>query len=198
MQGSNVIRAEGAGSPAVGLMAGITWLGICVFLFLDISPSADGDWIEWAVIAVFGLAGLTLVAQGIRQWLENRRWGQVVFRMDPFPARLGERLSGMIQLPHGLEGGREVILSLSCIETQEREQDRWRKVLWNETQPAARTAGVGRSSRLGVDFPLPTDQPPSSSSRLPESVRVRWELGLEVKGRTGRLRRRFVVPVEAR
>lgn len=150
----------------------------------------------WVSLAVFGLAGLGLIAGSVYLALQARKSPPTVFEMSTFPGVLGGDLRGTISLPPHVPAGADALLRLSCVRTPRTTRRSSDTTLWQD-EVTLRTSPTGV---LPVAFRIPFDLPPSQSpvrSDAPSTAPIRWYLHVNVSVPGADYSQMFVVPVFA-
>jgi hypothetical protein len=124
-------------------------------------------------LAIFGLAGLGLIALTVYVALAARKFSPAVFEMSGVPGVLGGWLRGTIQIPPEVPEGIEALVRLVC-HRRATGSSRLDYDVW-EREVSART-----SSSMPVAFRIPFNLPESDLPDMPSkgTMRVSWLLSI--------------------
>jgi hypothetical protein len=151
--------------------------------------SSTGDLV---FLAIFGLAGLGLVAGTVYMAMAARKFSPAVFEMSGVPGVLGGWLRGTIRIPKEVPEGTEARVRLAC-QRKSSGSSRMDYDVWEE-EASART-----SSGMPVAFRIPFNLPASDVPDMPSegTMRVNWLLSVKASLPGVDYDAVFIVPVFA-
>lgn len=197
------IVAEDERSGYWQILAAWMWSG-----FAALSIVAALIWGGMADLVAVGAVTMAsvMVVLAVRVRWRQRKFGASHLLMDASPARLGRRLSGMIETGVAATGAPRdgFVINLACVHRWEqadtdpadgnRRSRRRRQVLWEQERRAAGQVGDdGRHLSVSVQFDIPEDCP--GSSLVGSSEGVVWELRVTAALPGLDYHARFQVPV---
>lgn len=154
-----------------GVWNAIAWTAVAVMA---------GDVRDWrlALVALFPLVGLGLVAWAVRATLRHLRFGTSVLELRTMPAVAGRGLEGTVLVPAGVSPSTrfDVVLRRIVRTTSGSGKSRSTResIAWEErAAPPARTDG--RSVQVPVAFRIPAGEAPTGAGERSRS-RVLWRL----------------------
>jgi len=133
--------------------------------------SSTGDLV---FLAIFGFAGLGLIALTVYMALAARKFSPAVFEMSGVPGVLGGWLRGTIRVPPEVPEGTEARVRLVCHRTSTG-SSRFSYDVWEEE------ASVMTASSVPVAFRIPFNLPESDLPEMPAegTMRVSWLLSIK-------------------
>jgi hypothetical protein len=188
----------------------LTW-GFAALWFLMISPLlmdfqqevSANDYENWWLITL-PLAGILVIVRAIYITLEYRRFGRVVFEMDPYPGAIGGQVGGRILVPRlntrttrqNGEISTEPVVKLECIYSyisgSGKNASRRERIDWAE-QGKANVESRGSGVALAFLFDLPNDLSEASIDR--GSAYYYWRLSIKWQLPGVDLKRQYNIPV---
>ena len=125
-------------------------------------------------LAIFGFAGLGLIALTVYMALAARKFSPAVFEMSGVPGVLGGWLRGTIRVPPEVPEGTEARVRLVCHRTSTG-SSRFSYDVWEEE------ASVMTASNVPVAFRIPFNLPESDVPEMPAegTMRVSWLLSIK-------------------
>ncbi len=125
-----------------------------------------GEYLQMTELVVI-IFPLLFVAQQIKKSRQYSRFGEVSFVMDPFPAIIGEKFGGYLEINKGAEG-LEFMAELLLMEQSELNEGDNRNtqtdMIWKR-ELSVHTERAMLGVRLLIDSQLPDDKPPSQPQR---------------------------------
>ncbi len=130
--------------------------------------------------ALFGLlfpvVGIGLIIAAVRKSIQQRKFGNCLFRMDRVPGVLGGEVSGAILARGEIVSDAGVTMQLSCVNSVRsgsgKNSSTTEHVLWQQEQSGVRPSPGpgGAGSLLSVRFRTPYDAKPTDSSDPDNSI----------------------------
>ncbi len=149
---------------------------------------------------LFPLVGLLLIGKAVSMTMEYRRFGRVVFEMDPYPGAIGGHVGGRISVPRlayatATAPSAELKVRLECIYSyisgSGKNRSRRESVKWaEEGRPQVENTGQGVS--LAFRFDVPEELPEADVERAKAYHLWRLSVDAEIEGID--LRRRYNIP----
>jgi hypothetical protein len=162
------------GAVVIGVFAAIlNAIVIGVALLAPPRPDRHAETAFLVFLAIFGLAGLGLIALTVYMALAARKFSPAVFEMSGVPGVLGGWLRGTIQIPPEVPEGIEARVHLVC-HRRATGSSRLDYDVWEE-EVSART-----SSSMPVAFRIPFNLPESDLPDMPlkGTMPVSWLLSI--------------------
>jgi len=172
-------RIQDAPAKSAAVLLGVfaaVWNAVVVGVALLARGRDDlrSDTTVLVFLALFGLAGLGLIALTVYMALAARKFSPAVFEMSGVPGVLGGWLRGTIRIPPEVPEGTEARVRLVC-HRRSTGSSRLDYDVW-ESGASART-----SSSMPVAFRIPFNLPASDLPEMPSegTMRVSWLLSVK-------------------
>lgn len=171
----------------------MTWFvtGFAVLWSLISAPAAlfvpeeiaNGNQMAWLAL-IFPLVGLGLLSWAGYLWAQRFKFGESTLELNTLPAQLGSRLTGRINTSTRLPSDAPVRLTLTCVRSERRGDNRTDRVLWQDSRPLHRgSISPGpRGTSVPVDIQIPRGVGPSSDPDATDPVRWMLEVNVDLQG----------------
>lgn len=158
----NAIRSD-AQKGTIGIwFFALLWNGISYTIAIMLL--ADWRQQEWGalVVLIFPLAGLLLLYHAVKRSLELKRFGVVVYEMDPYPGAIGGHVGGRLKINNLRELSASYTVLVECVYSyvsgSGKNRSRKERIEWAEKgHPKAAMTANGMS--LDFVFTVPEDLP---------------------------------------
>ncbi|MFY3382725.1 DUF3592 domain-containing protein [Paracidovorax sp. MALMAid1276] len=190
-------------TSAAGRSAGALWLfslfwcGIAFPMAGILWTSDRAPWLAKALIGLFVVVGVALLAHALGQTLKAWRYAGTSLALRPARPRAGHAVECTITLPERAalqQQGRDLHLRLAQYRVDESSSGNAERRVEDFTQPARVLPLPDGSLHLSGRFEMPGDAPPHGARRSGE--RVDWRLEL-LHGARGSVQLCYDLPVEA-
>ena len=197
---ANIGSEARKGALAIWVIA-IIWNAISTPLLLVLPREWEGG--NYAVLLglLFPLVGIFLIYKAVLSTLEYRRFGKLLFEMDPYPGAIGGHVGGRIQVGRlaystANDPTAELAVRLECIYSYVSgsgdSRSRRENIKWAE-QGQPRLEAAGRGVRMSFRFELPDDLPEADVGQ--SDAYHFWRLSLVAKIEGIDLNRKYNIPV---
>jgi predicted RNA-binding protein with TRAM domain len=153
------------------------------------------------LVLLFPLVAILLIYQAIKATLEYRRFGKVLFNMDPYPGAIGGHVGGKILVPklaYDIVNAQasECSVRLECVYSTVSgsgdDRRRSESILWAQ-QGAPKVARLGKGVSFSFRFDTPEHLP--SSDVVQKETYNFWRLTVKVNIKGIDLNREYNIPV---
>jgi hypothetical protein len=140
----------------------VVWNGVSIPASLALPKELAQDNYPALLILLFPAVGLFLIYKAIQSTLEFRRFGRVLFTMDPFPGAIGGHVGGTIQVKNldyrPAREAQNLQVTLECVYSyvsgSGKNRSRREKIKWAERgQPKIENAIEGVNLKFRFDVP---------------------------------------------
>jgi len=187
--GEGQIRSTSKMRLWVSLVFALFWNAVSSFVWFAIPEVLeDGEWWVAALMGLFPLVGLGMIAWAAYEVARWRKYGTSVFQMASVPGVLGGTLAGVIRIGRLIEPREGFKLTLNCIRRSTTGSGKHRSthetVLWQDEQLIGRTLSAGEPNVTAVPvmFSVPYDQPASTVEDTNRDIIWRLEVKADVPG----------------
>jgi hypothetical protein len=161
------IRSQGRKTVYVIWGFTIAWNAICTPVLFVLPRELEKDNYASLFVLLFPLVGAFLLYKAVLATLEYRRFGQVLFEMDPFPGAIGGHVGGRIHISRlgyrtAAHASAEIVVRLECVYSyvsgSGKNRSRKENIKWaeeGEPQLEQSARGVNLSFRFSVPDHLP-------------------------------------------
>jgi hypothetical protein len=141
---------------------------------------------------LFPAAGFVLACFAAVQWARWRRFGESVFKMEPFPGLVGGRVAGVVHVPVHLRPESGFIVALECRRTYDCGDSTSTETLWEAERKISRELFERdlKRSAIPIFFNVPYACRPTD-----EAERITWHLRVSARTDRGRYQSKFDIPV---
>ena len=152
-------------------------------------------------ILLFVAVGAFLLYLAMKPTLEYRRFGQVLFEMDPYPGAIGGNVGGHLRVARlnyatAVEPGSLLLVRLECVYTymtgSGKERKRSETIKWAE-EGKPQIENIGQGVKLAFRFDPPADLPEADVEQ--DDAYYFWRLTVTAKIRGVDLDRKYNIPV---
>lgn len=198
-------RPHASDDPALPIHSGqrhAHWLALLVgsvFLLVLLPAHKEllrdfsaGDYMI-ALVLIFPLVGIGLLAWGLRSWRDYRFFGPTPLQPDPAPGQAGGQVGGAIRLSRPWGRGHDLTAMLSCIRIRRSRNSSsgMEQLLWQHAQQASGSSHL-RGSLLRFCFDVPASLPPSGED---DDGRIVWRLHVQGTVEDRSFERAWDIPV---
>jgi hypothetical protein len=167
-------------------------------LLLDFSKEWNSGNKLILIAMIFPLCGFALLIWAIKYTLSWRRFGQLVFNLDPYPGSIGGQVGGYIDVPVGFNPQQRFSVTLQCVRRYTsgtgKQRSQREDVMWSSNGVARTQMSVSGGTLLRICFNVPRHLP---QSEVPSNDYRCWRLTLSADLPGVALERHFVLPVFA-
>ncbi len=178
----------------------ITFIVISTPLMLVLQKELAKENFAVLLALLFPLAGLFLLYKAITSTLEYRRFGQVLFEMDPYPGAIGGHVGGRVHVSHldytTAANASQLLVRLECVHTyisgSGKNRSRRENIQWGEQgTPKVETSKQGIHLVFRFDVP---DNLPNADTVQTGDYHF-WRLTIKTAIHGVDLNRRYNIPV---
>lgn len=181
----------------------IVWNAISMPLMFALPKELDKGNNAVLIALLFPLVGLFLLYQALRATNEYRRFGVILFEMDPYPGAIGGNVGGHINVSH-LDYGTatmpdsRILMRLECVYSYVsgtgKNRSRRESIKWVE-EGAPQIENAMQGVRLGFRFDVPENLPEADVKQ--SGAYHFWRLSVKADIPGVDLNRQFNIPVFA-
>jgi hypothetical protein len=149
-----------------------------------------------ALVFLFPLIGLVMLAFCIKVTRQWRRFGATPLKLDPFPGAIGGHIGGTLRLniPYDRLARYEVTVSCrrSSISGSGKERRRKESILW-QSESFCHQTRCAKGTELSFRFDIPAEKAESESDK--QESYILWKLSINATLEGPDFQREFVIPV---
>ncbi|THB71991.1 MAG: DUF3592 domain-containing protein [Desulfobulbaceae bacterium] len=164
-------------------------------LFVLPEEVANGNYLALIALA-FPLVGIFLLYKAIKMSLELRRFGDVVYKMDPYPGSIGGNIGGTVDIPGNELYGAEFTVEIACgyshVSGSGKNRSRRESIKWSEGG-RAKVERTMDGVRLRFKFDIPDNLPEADIAQ--RGNYYFWRLTIKAVLAGPDLERSFTIPV---
>ncbi|WP_158070177.1 DUF3592 domain-containing protein [Motiliproteus sp. MSK22-1] len=194
------IRSTSASRTLLIWLVGLFWIGITSPALIVIPDELGKENYAVLLVLLFPLVGLFILYKAVVKTLEYQRFGNVVFKMDPYPGAIGGHIGGTVhvsQLSHGVATDQAASLAvrLECVYSYVpktgKNRSRQETITWCE-EGAPKIEPLSSGVNLIFRFDVP-DNLPESDIKQSGSYHF-WRLTIKSDIQGADLDREFNIP----
>ncbi len=199
--GSAKIRSQGRSGVLVIWGFAILWNAISTPLLFILPGELENNNYPALIALLFPLVGVVLLFKAVLAALEYRRFGRVLFEMDPFPGAVGGQVGGRVQISNlaydtAAEKSALLVVRLECVYSfmsgSGKDRSRRESIKWaEEGRPQLDKSNPG--VKLSFSFDLP-DHLPEADAEQSDAYHF-WRLTLKAEIPGVDLNRNYNIPV---
>lgn len=129
------------------------------------------------LVLLFPLVGLFMIGLTFYVWRSGKKFAGSFLEIDSIPLKIGELNRGHISVPANAMLDDEVLITISCIRTIKRNDDKDIDILWQSNQRVMPQAGINDALESHFSFHIPGDLPESNDQNARK--KIHWEIKVE-------------------
>lgn len=167
----------------------LLWNAVSVPIIFVIPRELSSGNYPALLILLFPLVGMFLVYRAIASTLEYRRFGKVLYEMDPYPGAIGGHVGGRIEVSRlsyqNALAAEDILVRLECVYSyvsgSGKNRSRREKIKWAE-QGKPQIDSLGQGVSLQFRFDVPPDLPNATVKQKGDYHFWRLTVKAEVSG----------------